>query len=123
MSSTQQQPLHAPIDVVVMAAGKGTRFGTSPKCVQPVRNVPLARHSINAFRRVQRTVKMTRWGGDCYIFATMALSSFASGALITTQGWTWLNWGSLVPLSFCALGLLYLARHKRMQTRMQMQEI
>jgi len=26
-----------------------------------------------AFRRVQRAVKMTRWGGDCYIFGTMAL--------------------------------------------------
>jgi histidinol phosphatase-like enzyme (inositol monophosphatase family) len=26
-----------------------------------------------AFRRVQRTVKMTRWGGDCYIFGTLAL--------------------------------------------------
>ena len=38
--------------LVLLAAGKGTRFGTSPKCVQPVRNVPLARHSINAFRRV-----------------------------------------------------------------------
>ena len=39
--------------LVLLAAGKGTRFGTSPKCVQPVRNVPLARHSINAYRRVQ----------------------------------------------------------------------
>ena len=26
-----------------------------------------------AFRRVQRAVKMTRWGGDCYIFGTLAL--------------------------------------------------
>jgi CTP:molybdopterin cytidylyltransferase MocA len=39
--------------LVLLAAGRGTRFGTSPKCVQPVRDVPLARHSINAFRRVQ----------------------------------------------------------------------
>jgi CTP:molybdopterin cytidylyltransferase MocA len=38
--------------LVLLAAGKGTRFGTSPKCVQPVRGVPLARHSIDAFRRV-----------------------------------------------------------------------
>jgi myo-inositol-1(or 4)-monophosphatase len=27
----------------------------------------------DAFRRVQRAVKMSRWGGDCYIFGTMAL--------------------------------------------------
>jgi myo-inositol-1(or 4)-monophosphatase len=26
-----------------------------------------------AFRRVQKEVRMTRWGGDCYIFGTMAL--------------------------------------------------
>ncbi|MDD4017100.1 MAG: NTP transferase domain-containing protein [Kiritimatiellae bacterium] len=41
----------APV-LVLLAAGKGTRFGTSPKCVQQVRGIPLARHSINAFRRV-----------------------------------------------------------------------
>ncbi len=36
--------------LVVLAAGKGTRFGTAPKCVQPVRGLPLGRHSIDAFR-------------------------------------------------------------------------
>lgn len=49
-------PLHqgmrseAPV-LVILAAGKGTRFGQSPKCIQPVRGIPLARHSIDAFRR------------------------------------------------------------------------
>jgi len=38
--------------LIVLAAGKGTRFGTDPKCIQPVRGLPLARHSIEAFRRV-----------------------------------------------------------------------
>ncbi|HRZ36363.1 MAG TPA: NTP transferase domain-containing protein [Candidatus Paceibacterota bacterium] len=38
--------------LVVLAAGKGTRFGTEPKCIQPVRGLPLARHSIEAFRRI-----------------------------------------------------------------------
>jgi MFS family permease len=42
------------------------------------------------------------------VFATMAFTSFASGALVTTQGWTWLNWGSLVPVTATACGLLYL---------------
>ena len=37
--------------LVLLAAGKDTRFGTAPKCVQPVRSTPLARHSIDAFRR------------------------------------------------------------------------
>jgi hypothetical protein len=37
--------------LVVLAAGKGTRFGASPKCVQPIDGTPLARHSIDFFRR------------------------------------------------------------------------
>lgn len=40
----------APV-LVILAAGKGTRFGKEPKCIQPVHGVPLARHSIDAFRR------------------------------------------------------------------------
>ena len=43
-----------------------------------------------------------------FVFATMALTSFASGALVTTQGWTWLNWGSLPPVVITACGLLFL---------------
>ena len=38
--------------LVVLAAGKGTRFGQDPKCIQPVHGTPLARHSIDAFRRL-----------------------------------------------------------------------
>ncbi len=43
------------------------------------------------------------------VFATMALTSFASGALVTTQGWTLLNWGSLLPIGITGLGLMWLA--------------
>jgi MFS family permease len=42
------------------------------------------------------------------VFATMAITSFASGALVTTQGWAWLNWGSLLPVALAGLGLLWL---------------
>jgi MFS family permease len=42
------------------------------------------------------------------VFATMAFTSFASGALVTTQGWAWLNWGSLVPVLLTGAGLLWL---------------
>lgn len=45
------------------------------------------------------------------VFATMALTSFASGALVTTQGWVLLNWGSLIPVILMAVGLLYLQWH------------
>lgn len=37
--------------LVVLVAGKGTRFGQEPKCIQRVHRTPLARHSIDAFRR------------------------------------------------------------------------
>ncbi len=43
------------------------------------------------------------------VFATMALTSFASGALVTTQGWQWLNVGSLLPLALTAMALIWLA--------------
>ena len=42
------------------------------------------------------------------VFATMAFTSFASGALVTTQGWTWLNYGSLVPVTLIALSLAWM---------------
>jgi bifunctional UDP-N-acetylglucosamine pyrophosphorylase/glucosamine-1-phosphate N-acetyltransferase len=37
--------------LVVLAAGRGTRFGQDPKCIQTVYGTPLVRHSIDAFRR------------------------------------------------------------------------
>ena len=43
------------------------------------------------------------------VFAVMALTSFASGALVTTQGWNLLNLGSLVPVALTGLALLWLA--------------
>ncbi len=47
------------------------------------------------------------------MFATLALTSFASGLLVTTRGWTLLNYGSLVPVALTAAGLLWLAlRHR-----------
>jgi len=45
-----------------------------------------------------------------FVFATLAMSSLASGVLVTTQGWSLLNWGSLLPVTACAAALLWLAR-------------
>ncbi|MFN4005550.1 MAG: MFS transporter [Hylemonella sp.] len=47
------------------------------------------------------------------VFAVMALTSFASGALVTTQGWQLLNWGSLVPVGLTGAALLWLALRRR----------
>lgn len=43
------------------------------------------------------------------VFGVMALSSFASGALVTTQGWEMLNLGSLVPVALTAITLAWFA--------------
>ncbi len=48
-----------------------------------------------------------------WVFATMALTSFASGALVTTRGWAWLNLGSLPALAVIAAALLWLAMRTR----------
>jgi len=50
-----------------------------------------------------------------WVFAVTALTSFASGALITTQGWNTLNWGSLVPLGLTAMALGWFALRQRAQ--------
>jgi len=48
-----------------------------------------------------------------WVFATMAFTSFASGALVTTQGWTWLNLGSLLPLLLTGAALAWLGLRRR----------
>ena len=48
-----------------------------------------------------------------FVFATMALTSFASGALVTTQGWALLNVGSLIPIIVTGAALAWLALKQR----------
>jgi MFS family permease len=48
-----------------------------------------------------------------FMFATLALSSFASGVLVTTQGWTLLNYGSLLPVLLTGAALVWLALKPR----------
>jgi MFS family permease len=43
-----------------------------------------------------------------FVFGTMAFTSLASGVLVTTQGWAWLNLGSLLPVAVVAGGLAWL---------------
>jgi MFS family permease len=42
------------------------------------------------------------------VFATLAVTSLASGVLVTTQGWSLLNWGSVVPVLATGAGLAWL---------------
>ncbi len=52
------------------------------------------------------------------VFAVMAVSSFASGALVTTQGWNLLNWGSVVPVLLMGGALVWFAVQQRARTRL-----
>jgi MFS family permease len=47
-----------------------------------------------------------------FLFATLSLTSLASGVLVTTQGWTWLNFGSLLPMAVVASGLIWLGMRR-----------
>lgn len=64
-----------------------------------------------AYRPEARTTAQAAM--DTVVFSTMTLTSFSSGALVTTQGWTWLNRGSTVPLVLVAAALLWLAMRRR----------
>ena len=50
-----------------------------------------------------------------WVFATMAFTSFASGALVTTKGWALLNAGSVIPVVLTGLALLWLAMKQRVE--------
>jgi MFS family permease len=64
-----------------------------------------------AYRPEEKTTAQAAM--DTVIFGTMTLTSFSSGALVTTSGWTLLNLGSIVPVLLAALGLLWLALQRR----------
>ena len=52
-----------------------------------------------------------------FMFGTLAVTSLASGVLVTTQGWQWLNIGSLLPVAAVAAVLLWLATQQRATAR------
>ncbi len=47
------------------------------------------------------------------VFSVLAVSSLTSGVLVTTQGWTLLNYGSLAPLALTAVALVWLGMGKK----------
>ncbi len=64
-----------------------------------------------AYRPEEKTTAQAAM--DTVIFSTMTLTSFSSGALVTTSGWTWLNLGSIVPVLLTGAALLWLALQPR----------
>ena len=67
--------------------------------------------AIEAYRPEERTTAQA--GVDFWVYSTMTLTSFGSGALVTTGGWTFMNVGSLVPLALLAAALGWLAWLRR----------
>lgn len=55
-----------------------------------------------------------------FVFATMAITSFSSGALVTTSGWDILNFSSLFPVALMGVALIWL-RHKKQQEKKLLQ--
>ena len=64
-----------------------------------------------AYRPEEKTTAQAAM--DTVVFSTMTVTSFSSGALVTTSGWTLLNMGSLVPVALTASALLWLALLRR----------
>ncbi len=64
-----------------------------------------------AYRPEEKTTAQAAM--DFCVFSTMTVTSFSSGALITTQGWTWLNLGSLLPVALTGAALLWLGMRRR----------
>jgi len=67
------------------------------------------------FTQAYRPEERTRAQGlmDTGIYATMTLTSFSSGALVTTGGWVWMNEASLLPIALAGLALGWLALQLR----------
>jgi MFS family permease len=68
-----------------------------------------------AYRPEEKTTAQAAM--DTTIFATMTVTSFSSGALVTTQGWTWINIGSIVPVLLTAAALLWFVARRRSEIR------
>jgi len=61
-----------------------------------------------AYRPEERTTAQAAM--DFWVYLTMTATAFGSGALVTTGGWDWMNYGSLLPLALLGVALLWLAR-------------
>lgn len=52
-----------------------------------------------------------------FVFSTMAITAFSSGALVTTQGWFLLNLGSILPVALIGIALIWLVMKNRSRTQ------
>ncbi len=57
----------------------------------------------------------TQGANDFIVFSTMGVSSFASGALVSSAGWEMMNLGAIPVLAVALAAVLLLARSRRAQ--------
>jgi hypothetical protein len=68
-----------------------------------------------AYRPEERTTAQA--GVDFCVYLTMTVTSFSSGALVTTGGWTSMNLGTLAPLALLGAAIAWLALLRRHAAR------
>lgn len=61
--------------------------------------------SLGAYRPEEKD--KTEGAINFFVFLVMMISAFSSGALVTTQGWTLLNYGSLAPVALTGVAVLW----------------
>jgi len=70
--------------------------------------------SLQAYRPEERD--KTQAAVNFCVFGMMMISSFSSGALVTTQGWTLLNYVSLILVAFTACAVVWYVLRKEPQS-------
>jgi len=70
--------------------------------------------SLQAYRPEERD--KTQAAVNFCVFGMMMISSFSSGALVTTQGWTLLNYVSLILVAFTASAVVWYVLRKEPQS-------
>jgi len=54
---------------------------------------------------------------DFFVYLTLVVTSFSSGALVTAGGWTWMNLAALAPLGLMTLALAWLGFSRRLNSQ------
>lgn len=68
-----------------------------------------------SYRPEERTTAQAAM--DFCVYSTMTVTSFSSGALVTTGGWDWMNRAALLPLFLVGAALVWLALRPKLETQ------
>ena len=81
--------------------------------MQPVHaEKPLVISPHRAGRESRAHRQRTQGANDFIMFSTMAVSSFSSGAMVSTTGWEAMNWTALPVLAAVSGAVVWYARRR-----------